>query len=130
MSNITPEHSHNARPLDEQMAALTDRVDGDMAAVFEQLDEQSKMIVALKAKIQNLDDRRGWVDEIALILNWAERNHRWVWGVVAAGAVTTLLLNISQDGKEKLVERLTTVEAITALAIVATAGAKTALDKK
>jgi len=130
MPEITPQHSHNAQSLSEQMAALTDRVDGDMSAVFEQLDEQSKMIQSLNAKVQNLDDRRGWVDEIALILNWAERNHKAVWGLVVVGALATLLLNISQDGKEKLVERLTTVEAITAMAIIATAGAKTALDKK
>jgi len=129
MSEITPQHSHNAQSLSEQMAALTDRVDGDMAAVFEQLDEQSKMIVALKAKIQNLDDRRGWVDEIALILNWVERNRTNIFSAVAIAGLVALAFNVSLEQRDKAFERLTTPEAIASMLLAGT-GATVALTKK
>ena len=48
MSSITPQHSHDPQPLSEQMGALTDRVDSDMAAVFERLDGQDMELQALK----------------------------------------------------------------------------------
>jgi hypothetical protein len=129
MSEITPQHSHNAQSLSEQMAALTDRVDSDMAAVFEQLDEQSKMILSLKAQMQNLDDRRGWVDEIALILNWVERNRTNIFSAVAIAGLVALAFNVSLEQRDKAFERLTTPEAIASMLLAGT-GATVALTKK
>ena len=129
MPEITPQHSHNAQSLSEQMGALTDRVDSDMAAVIEQLDEQSKMIQSLKAQVQNLDDRRGWVDEIALILNWVERNRTNIFSAVAIAGLVALAFNVSLEQRDKAFERLTTPEAIASMLLAGT-GATVALTKK
>jgi len=85
--------------------------------------------VALKAKIQNLDDRRGWVDEIALILNWVERNRTNIFSAVAIAGLVALAFNVSLEQRDKAFERLTTPEAIASMLLAGT-GATVALTKK